>query len=127
MGIFKPKAWLSVVTDLDKTEPRSYKETLLHPRWKQAMLEGHEALIQNNTWPLTPLPQDHKVIGSKWVFRLKQTPSGEIARFKARLVAQGFSQDYGIDYFETSSPMVKLITIRLVFHYFISQLGHLIT
>ncbi|XP_038885986.1 uncharacterized mitochondrial protein AtMg00820-like [Benincasa hispida] len=114
MGIFKPKAWLSEVTDLDKTEPRSYKEALLHPRWKQAMLEEYEALIKNNTWSLTPLPKDRKVIDSKWEFRLKQTLSGEITRFKACLVAQGFNQDYGIDYFETFSPVVKPTTIRLV-------------
>ncbi|XP_038901238.1 uncharacterized mitochondrial protein AtMg00820-like [Benincasa hispida] len=110
MGIFKPKAWLSEAIDLDKIEPRSYKEALLHPRWKQTMLEEYEALIRNNTWSLTPLPQDRKVIGSKWVFRLKQTPSGEIAR----LVAQGFNQDYGIDYFETFSLVIKPTTIRLV-------------
>ncbi|XP_038891702.1 uncharacterized mitochondrial protein AtMg00810-like [Benincasa hispida] len=67
MGIFKPKAWLSEVIDLDKTEPRFYKEAILHPSWKQAMLKEYEALIRNNTWSLTALPQDRKVIGRKWV------------------------------------------------------------
>ncbi|XP_038904288.1 uncharacterized mitochondrial protein AtMg00820-like [Benincasa hispida] len=85
------------------------------------MLEEYEALIRNNTWSLTPLPQDRKVIGSKWVFKLKQTPSGEIARYKARLVAQGFNQDYSIDYFETFSPVVKPTTILLVLSIALSQ------
>ncbi|XP_038874897.1 uncharacterized mitochondrial protein AtMg00820-like [Benincasa hispida] len=106
MGIFKPKAWLSVVTNLDKAKPHSYREALLHPKWRRAMIEEYEALIRNKTWSLTPLPQDRKVIGSKWVFQIKQNQSGEISRFKACLVAQGFSQDYGIDYFETFSPFV---------------------
>ncbi|XP_038896537.1 uncharacterized mitochondrial protein AtMg00820-like [Benincasa hispida] len=117
MGIFKPKGWLSEVTDLDKTEPRSYKESLLHPSWKQAMLEEYEALIRNNA----ALPQDRKGIGSKWVFRLKQTPSDEIARYKARLVAQGFNQDYGIDYFETFNPVVKPTIIQLILSIALSQ------
>ncbi|XP_038896263.1 uncharacterized mitochondrial protein AtMg00820-like [Benincasa hispida] len=124
MGIFKPKAWLSVVTDLDKAEPSSYKEALLHPKWHCAMLDEYKALIRNNTWSLMPLPQDRKVIGTKWVFRLKHNQLGEIDHFKARLVIQGFSQDYGIDYFETFSPVVKLPQFGFLIHCRIKQLGH---
>ncbi|XP_038903618.1 uncharacterized mitochondrial protein AtMg00820-like [Benincasa hispida] len=114
MGIFKPKAWLSVATDLDTVESSSYKEALLHPKWHCALLDEYEALIQNQTWSIIPLPQNRKVIGSKWVFRLKHNQSDEIDHFKAQLVAQGFSQDYGINYFETFSPVVKPTTIRIV-------------
>ena len=51
------------------------------------------------------------VVGSKWVFRVKKNSSGEVVRYKARLVAQGFSQVPGVDYFDTYAPVAKLASI----------------
>ena len=61
-----------------------------------------------------PLPRDHKVIGCKWVFRVKLKPDGSLERYKVRLVAKSFQQTLGLDYFETFSPVVKPTTIRIV-------------
>lgn len=83
VGIFKSKAWLSLGIDLDKAELRSHKDALLHPKWKQAMVEEYEALIRNQTLSLVPLPHNRKIIGNKWVFRLKK-PSRGFDRYKAR-------------------------------------------
>ena len=60
------------------------------------------------------LPKGRKAVGSKWVFKLKVGPDGMVHRHKARLVAQGFLQKYGLDYDETFSPVVRFESLRTV-------------
>ena len=78
------------------------------------MTTEYEALIRNDTWTLMSLPPDHKVLGCKWVFKVKLKPDGSLERYKVRLVAKGFQKTLGLDYFETFSPVVKPTTIRIV-------------
>uniref|UniRef100_A0A8R7V940 Integrase catalytic domain-containing protein n=1 Tax=Triticum urartu TaxID=4572 RepID=A0A8R7V940_TRIUA len=88
------------------------QEAKQYPEWRAAMLEEMAALDKNQTWVLTSLPVDKKVVGCKWVFTVKQTPDGKVERYKARLVAKGYSQTYGVDYDETFLPVAKLSTVR---------------
>lgn len=67
---------------------------------------------ENDVWELVDLPEDRKPVGSKWVFKAKTNADGHIERYKARLVAQGFSQKFGTDYDETFSPVVRLESVR---------------
>ncbi|GKB21958.1 ribonuclease H-like domain-containing protein [Tanacetum coccineum] len=71
-----------------------------------------EALNRNNTWTICDLPIGRKPIGSKWIWKIKYKDSGEIKRYKARLVVKGFSQKEGFDYDETFSPVLKMVTVR---------------
>lgn len=94
--------------------PTSYKRALLDPLWFSAMRDEFDALEQNNTWTLVPKPSGVNVVSGKWVFRHKFHADGTLARYKARWVCRGFSQQHGIDFDETFSPVVKPSTIRVV-------------
>jgi hypothetical protein len=82
------------------------------PKWKEAMKEETCALQKNKTWELVQLPKGKKVVGYKWVFTVKQTSEGKVERYKARFVAKGYSQTYGIDYDEIFAPVAKMATVR---------------
>ena len=73
-----------------------------------AMEQEMKSLKENEVWELVELPKDRKTVGCRWVYKLKSGPDGSIDRYKARLVAQGFSQKYGTDYDETFCPVVRL-------------------
>lgn len=78
------------------------------------MDDEYSSLIKNGTWSLCNLPRDRRTISCKWVFRLKHRTNGEIDKYKARLVARGFTQKRGFDYNETYSPTAKLTTFRIL-------------
>ncbi|GJX71810.1 ribonuclease H-like domain-containing protein [Tanacetum coccineum] len=97
------------VSNLNKSyEPSSLEEASKDINWINAMNNEMQALYENGTWELVDLPIGRKVIGSKWVYRIKYMSSGKIERYKARLVAKGFNQRGGIDYEETFSHVVKM-------------------
>lgn len=96
------------------TEPTSYKQAVQHDQWIKAMNDELAALHQNHTWLITDLPLGKKPIGCKWVYNIKYKANGDIERHMARLVAKGFNQVEGIDFFDIYSTVAKLTTIRLL-------------
>ncbi|GKC98588.1 putative RNA-directed DNA polymerase [Tanacetum coccineum] len=102
----------SFMTNLNKTiEPKTYKEASIDSKWDEAMNNKMEALNRNGTWEITEFPKGRKPMGCKWIFKIKYRSNGEVERYKARLFAKGFSQKEGLDYEETFSPVVKMVTV----------------
>ena len=104
-------------TVADIRDPLSRKEALdsgSSSEWVNAMEKEMESLLVNEVWDLVELPKDRKAVGSKWVFKTKRGANGAVERHKARLVAQGYSQQYGQDYDETFSPVVRFESLRTV-------------
>ncbi|GJZ37802.1 putative RNA-directed DNA polymerase [Tanacetum coccineum] len=102
-----------ILISLNKSvEPTCLAEALSDPNWVEAMNNEIEALNRNNTWTICDLPAGRKPIGSKWIWKIKYKASGDIERYKARLVVKGFSQKEGFDYDETFSPVVKIVNVR---------------
>ena len=91
-------------------DPMNWEEAMTSNQsenWRKAGEREYQSLIDHNTWDLVPLPHGKKLIGSKMVFRVKYDEHGQIERCKARLVAQGYSQEYGKDYVQVLSPVIR--------------------
>ena len=96
-------------------EPKTMNEALSSEyatEWKAAADSEYMSLIENDTWDLVELPPDQKSIGCKWIFKVKHTSDGTVERFKGRLVAKGYAQEYGIDYEETFAHVARFTSIR---------------
>lgn len=97
--------------------PQSVKEALADPKyrkqWLAAMREEIENLMANSTWKVVRTPEGANLVTMKWVFTIKTKEDGSFDRFKARLVARGFTQMYGVDYTQTFAPTVRMDTFRM--------------
>jgi hypothetical protein len=101
-------------------EPRSLAEAMKGPdwhHWKEAMEEELASLEAHGTWKLVDLPTGANLVGCGWTYVVKKDAAGNIVRYKARLVAQGFSQVPGIDFFDTYAPVAKMASSRLALAY----------
>ncbi|UYV62815.1 hypothetical protein LAZ67_2002020 [Cordylochernes scorpioides] len=111
----KPKAELHF---LDIIEPTTFEQAINSkeaPYWRRAMKDELRSLEDRNTWTLSDLPLGKRPISSRWVFKIKTNSKGDVERFKARLVARGFSQKRNVDFFETYSPVINFSVIRMIF------------
>jgi len=102
-------------------EPTTVDEALSDDGWIVAMQEELNQLQRNDMWDLVPKPQQKNIIGTKWVFKNKLNEQGEVVKNKARLVAQGYSQQEGIDYTETFAPVARLEAIKLLLSYAVNH------
>src|SRR3954462_1075426 len=102
---------------ISQIEPKHINDAIQDDSWIQAMTEELAQFEKNQVWNLVPNPLDKTIIGTRWIFRNKLDEDGNIIRNKARLVAQGYNQQEGIDYDETYAPVARLEAIRILLAY----------
>jgi hypothetical protein len=81
-------------------DPIYFADAIKGEKWINAMNEEMESIKKNDTWDLVDLPKEKECIGVKWVYKTKYKENGEVDKYKARLLAKGFAQEYGVDYNE---------------------------
>ncbi|GJR55772.1 putative ribonuclease H-like domain-containing protein [Tanacetum coccineum] len=102
---------------LSQEEPKRISQALRDPAWVEAMQEELLQFKLQKVWILVDLPKGHRAIGTKWVYRNKKDERGIVIRNKARLVAQGHTQEEGIDYDEVFAPVARIEAIRIFLAY----------
>ena len=107
---------------LSQEEPKKVAQALADDSWVEAMQEELLQFKLQEVWVLCDLPDGKRVIGTRWVFRIKRDERGNVIKNKARLVAQGYRQEEGVDYDEVFAPVARIEAIRL-FLAFASYMG----
>ena len=95
-------------------EPKNIKDALLDPYWVEAMQEEFQEFKRNKVWRLVPWLRLKSIIGTRWVFRNKVDDQGVVIQNKARLVAQRYNQQEGVDFNETYALVARIEAIRLL-------------
>nr|GFA82790.1 putative ribonuclease H-like domain-containing protein [Tanacetum cinerariifolium] len=116
VSLLVPTICLDISLEVQE-EPKKIFDALKDPSWVESM---HEELLQfkiQNVWILVDCPKRVRPIGTKWVLKNKKDKRGIMIRNKARLVAQGYTQEEGIDYEEVFAPVARIEAIRLFLAY----------
>src|SRR6202521_650990 len=98
-------------------EPKTHRQAMASPdaaEWAAAERYELNQLARLDAYELTPLPPDRQRTGCRWVYKIKRNSGGDISLYRARLVAQGFTQRPGEDFFETFAPVAKIESIRML-------------
>ncbi|GKD03585.1 retrovirus-related pol polyprotein from transposon TNT 1-94 [Tanacetum coccineum] len=102
---------------LFEMEPKKLIEALEEEGWIIAMQEELNQFERNKVWTLVPKPHGKTIIGTKWIWKNKMDENGVVIKNNARLVAQGYNQQEGIDYKENFAPVARLEAIRIFLAY----------
>nr|GEY77494.1 retrovirus-related Pol polyprotein from transposon TNT 1-94 [Tanacetum cinerariifolium] len=106
---------------LTSVEPKNFKQAMNEPSWIDAMQEKIHEFERLEVWELVPCPDNVFLIKLKWIYRIKTDESGRVLKNKARLIAQGFKQEEGIDFEESFAPVGRLGAIQLKEEVYVSQ------
>ncbi|GAW10056.1 retrovirus-related pol polyprotein [Lentinula edodes] len=107
--------WAFASTHDERWTPRNFKEAKLRwDLWGPPAQAEYDALMEKGVWELVPLPQGANLMDAMWIFTSKWGSQGELLKRKARYVAKGYTQVYGMDYDETFGAVARMESFRIV-------------
>ncbi|GJW96130.1 retrovirus-related pol polyprotein from transposon TNT 1-94 [Tanacetum coccineum] len=112
--------WCYFDAFLTSVEPKNFKQAMTEPSWIDAMQEEIHEFERLEVWELVPCPDKVFLIKLKWIYKVKTDEFGGVLKNKARLVAQGFRQEEGIDFEESFAPVARIEAIRI----FVANAAH---
>ncbi|GKC39117.1 retrovirus-related pol polyprotein from transposon TNT 1-94 [Tanacetum coccineum] len=112
--------WCYFDAFLTSVKPKNFKQAMTKPPWIDAMQEEIHEFERLQVWELVPCPDKVLLIKLKWIYKVKRDEFGEVLKNKARLVAQGFRQEEGIDFEESFAPVAIIEAIRI----FVTNFAH---
>ncbi|GJX39969.1 integrase, catalytic region, zinc finger, CCHC-type containing protein, partial [Tanacetum coccineum] len=112
--------WCYFDAFLTSVEPKNFKQAITKPLWIDAKQEEIYEFERLEVWELVPCPDNVFLIKLKWIYKVKTDESGKVLKNKARLVAQGFRQEEGIDFEESFAPVARIEAIRI----FVANVAH---
>ncbi|GKA50103.1 retrovirus-related pol polyprotein from transposon TNT 1-94 [Tanacetum coccineum] len=112
--------WCYFDAFLTSVEPKNFKQAMTEPSWIDAMQEEIHEFERLQVWELVPCPDKVLLIKLKWIYKVKTDEFGGVLKNKARLVAQGFRKEEGIDFEESFAPVARIESIRI----FIANAAH---
>ncbi|XP_076949375.1 putative mitochondrial protein AtMg00820 [Bidens hawaiensis] len=95
-------------------EPVNFREAINEKHWRKAMEAEIDSTERNKTWQLVEAPAKVNPIGLKCIYKIKRDEAGKIPKYKARIVAKGYVQKYGIDFEEVFAPVARIEIVRLL-------------
>jgi hypothetical protein len=113
----KPKPfsrYMDLMCDLIEKEPTCFEEAIQNKEWAYTMTEEYQSIIKNDVWEIVPRSKSKDVVSSKWLYKIKHVVDGSVEKYKARILAHGFSQKEGIEYEETFSPVARYTSIKTI-------------
>uniref|UniRef100_A0AAV1V1E2 Reverse transcriptase Ty1/copia-type domain-containing protein n=1 Tax=Peronospora matthiolae TaxID=2874970 RepID=A0AAV1V1E2_9STRA len=116
-GQEEPASNTSIVNHVYERDPKNYGEAMRSSKsedWKKAMCEELEALENNDVCHLIKRPSSSNALHTKWVYKTKMTADGDVERLKARLVACGNEQVFGVDYVLTFAAVMDMSTVKII-------------
>ncbi|GJY84379.1 retrovirus-related pol polyprotein from transposon TNT 1-94 [Tanacetum coccineum] len=112
--------WCYFDAFLTSVEPKNFKQAMTEPSWIDAMQEEIHEFERLQVWELVQCPDKVLLIKLKWIYKVKTDEFSKVLKNKARLVAQGFRQEEGIDFKESFTPVARIEAIRI----FIANAAH---
>ena len=79
--------YMALMSKCVVTEPSSFEETMEDPAWVDAMVEEYDSIVRNSAWEIVPRPEGKSMVGSRWIYKVKQAADGSVEKYKTRFVA----------------------------------------
>ena len=83
-------SYMALITELINSEPSSFEGDAQHEVWQEAMVEEYDSVMKNQVWEVVSRPEGKKVVGSRWIYKVKHSTKGSVEKYKAYFMAKRF-------------------------------------